>query len=427
MEVLAPTLAPMPLFIRPPVEESLLNSKNSQNGNSDLETRQRRFVDNMVTPFEEKKNDCSSSEGGEDSLWQDAFISATPRKHELTQRIVGRPTSSPKESSSDDEVESNYNGDDSVTSQQNSPDGTKWKSSTANNRKIRESLRKAVRAYLSQPVDIRNVAHSLQPIRRVSATAEYNNRGNELTLGGNIHKKRKTPPSTSNSDSTSIPLLEVDMIVFDDVQEDDFNDHHENESDRSCESLLSKDMAKLVLIRLVNRVPILDGAEAYACGIVRGIACKQKVWNSFGLDIDTMNSATAISNNSDATEEAFSQEYKQKFFIPEFTLKDSSQVAPYFRQQNTKTNNHHLYEGDRDESSCSSDDSRSSDFLCSSNGKKRTSKKRKVKVNKLLPAGARLGNILLIVHIYANPSALPMPTLSKVCNPQRGFCFCFLR
>ena len=417
MEVLAPTLAPMPLFIRPPTEDSLLHSKNSQSDNSDQDTR---FVNNIqVTPFEEKKNDCSSSDGGEDSLWQDAFISATPRKHELTQRIVGRPTSSPRESSSDDDVESNYNDDDSITSQQNSSGGTKRQISTANNRKIRESLRKAVRAYLCQPVDIRNVAHSLQPIRRVSATAEYNNRGNEFTLGGNIHRKRKTPPSRSNSDSNSIPLLEVDMIIFDDEQEDDFKFHHENESDRSYESLLSKDTARLVLIRLVNRVPILDGAEAYACGIVRGIASKQKVWNSFGLDIDTMNSATSVSNNNESTEEAFSQEYKTKFFVPEYTLKDSSQVAPYFRQQNTKTNNHHLYEGNRDESSCSSDDSRSSDVSCSSNDIKRTSKKRKE--NKLLPAGARLGNILIIVHIYANPSALPMPTLSKVCDLQSVF------
>ena len=101
--------------------------------------------------------------------------------------------------------------------------------------------------------------------------------------------------------------------------------------------------------------------------------------------------------------------------IPTYYLKDSAQVAPFFR-----SNTHALYESDSDgngELNSDKEDGSDCSYVSSGDEEKVTyaSKKRKRnKRAKLLPAGIRIGNLLVIAQIHASPSALPLPTLSKV-------------
>jgi hypothetical protein len=95
-------------------------------------------------------------------------------------------------------------------------------------------------------------------------------------------------------------------------------------------------------------------------------------------------------------------------------LKDSAQVASYFTQYQA----HCLFEEefDEDESIHNSDN----DDTYEKDARKR---KKKEKVL-LLPAGLRLGKILIIVQLNANPTDLPLPTLSKVSIKNMYLFFC---
>ena len=158
-----------------------------------------------------------------------------------------------------------------------------------------------------------------------------------------------------DKDKESTVELEVSMAVCPDF------DHDEQ-------------TATLQLVRIVNDVPIIENAEAHSCGIVHGVANKQ-VWGSFGLDIERIATRTQELSSS----------------VPSFQLRDSNLVAPFIN----KNTNHKLLKEDNDDS-----------------GRKR-SRRGVGASNDLLPANLRIGTILVLVHIRANPSALPLPTLSK--------------
>lgn len=411
MEVLAPTLSTMPLFIRPPIEVANDSHKNSNKSGANYGAKPQ--CSDKHTHYNSEEDSTGDTDEDEDVSWHNAFTTVTPRKGKSQQpnMVTGRPTSSSKSSPSNVESESDYSAaDDDDSSRKWYPSESKTKANTAkNNADARENLRRAVRAYLCQPIDIRNVAHSLQPIRRVSLAGDQ---GSDLcepiTSSISKNKKRKMD---SSSDDNKVPMMEINMIVFEDKQEDDCNNYDTNEGNKAYheDEPSSKDNAKLVLIRMVNRVPILDGAEAHACGLVRGIACKQKTWNLFGLDVDIMppiNVTMLDSNDEDNSLLATNPH------VPVFQVTDSSQLAPYLRIRDTEKNRHSLYEGW--ESNKSDDDSYSSYTSCSHKQERSRNIKQLKKKTRLLPAGARLGNILVIIHVYSHPSALPMPTLSKV-------------
>jgi len=184
---------------------------------------------------------------------------------------------------------------------------------------------------------------------------------------------------SSCNDTTNTPKLELDLIVFQNKSSDDeviemkedgelMND--EDELDDLVDVEGSK--AKLILIRMVNRIPLLDSAEAHACGIVRGLTSMDNIWNSFGLDI-SVKTTTTTGSSTKSTHHKDDNLAMQQLHIPTYDLKDSFQVS---------TNDKEYY---LDE-----------------------------KKNRFLPAGLRIGNMLLIVQIHAQPCALPLPTLSKV-------------
>ena len=118
---------------------------------------------------------------------------------------------------------------------------------------------KAANTYLSRPVEIKNVAHAVHPIGRYS-----------------------------RHNQEAQPTLEVDLIVYGPSEDDE--DSQDGDSSVVDDLMAESPSAKLMLVRMVNGVPLLDGAEAMACGLVQGIVQKQPTWNSFGLQVTSLSS-----------------------------------------------------------------------------------------------------------------------------------------
>ena len=253
----------------------------------------------------------------------------------------------------------------------------------AQKKEKRSLLCKAASAYKRRPdLKLENVAYSMQPIRRTNTGP------------------RQSAPSKDG------PVLEMSLIVFGPELED--TDNHSDESD--CESSPhgrneSKKMnsAELQVVRMVNGIPLLDSSEALACGIVNKVSSNSDTWNCFGLCVTRKN------ENNQGTEPLTEQN------TPTFEVNDSAQVAPFLT-----TSSHSLFY----------DQSKGLDHLNSSddddfdteNRRWKTKKERQVRCH--LPAAVRLGHILMIVQIRAKPSALPLPTLSKVISVATCMCIC---
>jgi hypothetical protein len=226
----------------------------------------------------------------------------------------------------------------------------------------RKEIQIAASEYLRKSIELKNVAHSQQNIRNPAVNGRY-------------------------------PILEVDMVVFA-PNEDQNDDDSESESDNWIP--LESRTATMALIRMVNRVPLLDSAEASACGLVQGITSRASIWNAFGLNV--------TKSNERARKEAL---HKGRSFVPYFTVKDSDHVAPFFER-----GTHSRFEDGSDMESESEDDSGGRDDTENIHSRNKRKQKGKRKVI-LLPAHIRLGNILLLVQINADPTTLPLPTLSK--------------
>ena len=238
------------------------------------------------------------------------------------------------------------------------------------NRK-REQIWKATQTYLGCSIDLANVAYASVPIR----------------MEDRITNKKAPKKLSLNG-----PRLVVAVVIHsrsmseeDDTLDEGSNEMQKEKRSTSCiedrfdtEPIASKS-ASMVLIRMVNKIPLLDSAEAAACGLIYGLASKKRMWNSFGLEVN-MNIDPGNINA-----------------IPTFDVRDSDQVMPFFNQ-----GSHNLLEYD-------SESDNDNDPL--SAGAKR---KRRRGSRHLLPASLRLGSILLIVQIHAEPATLPLPTLCKV-------------
>jgi hypothetical protein len=227
----------------------------------------------------------------------------------------------------------------------------------------RTRIWKAAQLYLGHPLRLMNVVHALVPIR----------------VEGH-HPTDK-----------SCPKLEVDLIVHGEDGEGASADlEADDDDDTEMIGGGGSGSAGMLLVRMVNRIPLLDGAEAVACGLVQGLAAKKRVWNSFGLDVTLHYDSNNITK------------------LPTFQVRDSDQVAPFFQ-----TGAHVLYEEDEEELD---EQSEGEDSLTDGGRERRDASKRKRnRMRKLLlPAKVRLGKIVVIVQIHAEPTTLPLPTLSKV-------------
>ena len=248
---------------------------------------------------------------------------------------------------------------------------------------LRSRLRRAVQCYLDRPVQLQNVASCSVPIRFT-----------------NTSKSSSTGPDQSTKTSEQ-PRLQVSIIVHGPHEEEEWDDETidsaededtaklftTKESTKSAPTKVDEEGGKLLLVRMVNRVPILDSSEAIACGFVQGLLSKRRMWNSFGLEVTSMGNDPA-----------------DPIKAPTFLVRDSDQVAPFLQ----KNGQHQLFSPNDDHDS---DDGSLGDLdSVSSLHRKRSSKG---VVERIFPAKIRLANILVIVQIHAKPSVLPLPTLSK--------------
>jgi hypothetical protein len=244
----------------------------------------------------------------------------------------------------------------------------------------------AVKSFLGQSVDLANVSHAAVPIRIERDITEIRSSKNKndvalgphLTVNVIVHDAQSQDEEFVLNDGTGEFWEEAGSLTTDnrDALADSGTDMNKP--------------ASMVLIRMVNKIPLLDCAEAVACGLVQCVASKKRMWNSFGLDVH------------------LNVDQENKSSVPMYDVRDSEQVLPFFKQ-----GAHNLLEDIDDENIENfeeSDDDHDSEFRgIGSKRPKRTNRRN------LLPASVRLGNILAIVQIHSEPSILPLPTLSKVC------------
>jgi hypothetical protein len=205
-----------------------------------------------------------------------------------------------------------------------------------------EAIFSVVQKYIPRAIKIDNIAHFSQPIRLASSSGQDDPQ----------------------------PRLDVSITVVGPSEGDDGNNGD------GYDRRVSESEATIKLLRMVNDIPMMDGAEASACGLVQGLPNKM-VWGAFGIEV------SFSSNSNDLS------------WIPTFDVQDSPQVAHFFQGQT-----HAMFkarDGDVD------------DEVTGSNKKR----KRNSEVA-LLPARIRIGEVIVIAHIHADPSSLPLPTLSKV-------------
>lgn len=154
----------------------------------------------------------------------------------------------------------------------------------------RTGIWKAAQLYLECPLELRNVAHAMVPIRRRSDPAGVATRSRTRA------EEATSAEANASSPTTTGPQLEVDMIFHnstDDEEEEPVGsqtgDWEGDPEDPTCSrnvfSSSTSGGATMILVRMVNRIPLLDSSEAVACGLVQGMASKKQLWNSFGLDV----------------------------------------------------------------------------------------------------------------------------------------------
>jgi hypothetical protein len=344
LEVLAPTLSRVPLWVQPNDKETAVMRDDRTHGNTNF------ILDKAAA--KRPRQETSTVERFD--FWDEASpLESKDMQHHDTARSSSEHELSPRQSE-------------------------------------RIQIWNAVKSFLGQTIDLANVSHVSVPIRIEGESSEKRSsksknamlQGPQLTVNVIVHDAKGQDEELLLNDGTGefweergSPTTDNKVLVAD-----------------SCTDM--KTPASMVLIRMVNNIPLLDSAEAVACGLVQCLASKKSMWNSFGLDVHL----NIDPNNTSS--------------VPTYDVHDSEQVLPFFKQ-----GAHNLLDGDDDENIEyveDADGDRDSDFHITASKRSRPTNR-----HNLLPAAVRLGSILVIVQIRAEPSMLPLPTLSKVC----GFLF----
>jgi hypothetical protein len=346
LEVMAPTLSRVPLFIRMPTPSKTQGQQTNKTNNTARNTSIHKVDGTTENDWIDGKT-CFESEVETATIDDDDDDDTDGQHHPIIES---------------DEYES--------PSQQHI------------------DLWKAAQLFLGRPVDLCNVAHTVIPIRRRNAKhlvqrQKDNASGPTLEVAVVVHG-----PSDDEEGEEPVAITEDDLGDAEQADDHGYYNGHVDATDRSinntdCHSTVS---ATMVVVRMVNNIPLLDGAEAVACGFVQGLASKKRMWNSFGLDVSLQHDREDIAK------------------VPTYAVQDSEQVAPFF-----KTGAHNLLERDDNDSGYESENS---NITSKPTGIKRSLA---LKRHNILPASIRLGNILVVVQIHAEPASLPLPTLSKVC------------
>ena len=360
LEVRAPTLSRVPLFVGPATAPNL-----------PAVSVQPPETTTKTAKGSQKKKKARESTGDSDG---DSFGDSEQWRNRL-------------DSDSDDDQQTESDESNNNSSDEEKEEPPKVDATTEE----RLAVWKATQHFLGRPVELMNVAHTVVPIR-----------------AKNIKNKSRSKKLTK----TGGPQLEIALIVHELEEEEELSEYAfdglsqgEEDDQASAESIFEDQQplktgnednasASMVLIRMVNKIPLLDSAEAVACGLVQGLSSKKRMWNSFGLDVGLKIDPSNVGK------------------LPVFEVRDSEQVAPFF-----KRGPHNLLEEQNDESV--SGENSEMDRTTSLGAKRKRPKRC---FQNLLPASVRLGNILVIAQIHAEPTTLPLPTLSKVGIPR--FCSC---
>ena len=295
-----------------------------------------------------------------------------------------------------------------------------------------ETLRKLqlmAQRYLSRNVNMENIARVMLPIRSIKKPSTNNSTGEagqEI-----IRAAQQSQNSPTASPPTKNPQLEVSVIVYntDSESDDEKMDRgpldHDTTNDHAgiAKQNLSHEGASIALVRMVNSVPLLDSAQAVACGLVQGLN-KRKLWQPFGLNAQLV----PVEENTSPTKS------------PKFYAKDSDQVAPFF--QNYKNHKHGRCQRRQTEEDDASgeeetylnddvgkdeeDDNSVHTLGLDDSSRARSTKSKRTRCPEakfikgsqdpskwLCPAKERIGNMMVIVQVHANPKTLPLPTLCK--------------
>ena len=370
LEVVAPTLMNIPLYIRPPweIEKRFRDKKLNKNMMMlpalDFVMKEREDKEHCGSENSNPEDDDCHKEDGEED-WDDGFddenkVSSDKENYAASQESMVHPNRRPPLSKGAQE---------------------RARTNDEKDKKIALIVR-AARKYKRRQVKIKNVAHTTEPIRRNSAVS-----------GG-----------LSSTSKSLGPVLELSMIVFG-------PESNNNNDDPCCDGIVHRrnyaesqdgddgrnyhaNSATISVVRMVNGIPLLDSPEALACGVVQKITNIATTWNSFGLDV-------SLRKKGDVESEDFSQQD-----TPTLDVHDSAQVAPFFQ-----SSAHSLFQ---DQSRNYYDDPSSCDEGDFDHETIKRKRKKERDIKSLLPASLRLGDVLMIVQIRAKPSALPLPTLSKV-------------
>jgi hypothetical protein len=333
MEVLAPTLSRVPLFIKPSCRKSM---------------SKRVLHNTKATTVQEESAEP----------WRDGF-----------------PDEEPDPAATARDARDTAKKTKAAAQRQSKDDDLQEK---------RRDICEAARQFLDRPVDLSNVAYEVVQIQQQKKT-------DPMT-------KRKRGGGANDED---IPTLEVAIIVHGPgcVDEDDDILDSEDVLEQGTEPVFHNDdveedlvEAKITLVRMVNKIPLLDSVEAVACGLVQGLATKKKLWNAFGLDV------------------SLDMEPISRSLAPSYDVRDSDQVESLI-----KRGVHELLQPDRSPH-------RQDDEDDDGDGDRSTEDEETSHRFRMLPAKIRLGNILIITQIHAKPSKLPLPTLSKVRGDKGVFC-----
>lgn len=369
LEVLAPTFSSVPLYIRPAMEYSRLKYREVIPGFQSPDTV------NLVSLSENGiKNDFldvnSTSIIECDKVHSDENTSCS---NAIERKIGLSPSWNDNiEEAMFPEIERNY-------SKVKIFQGQGYRKDEVMER--RKQIRRAFSSYLKRDILLHNVAHSSQRIRRDNDSNSYQ--------------------------YDSLAILEVDMVVckrFDNQNNCnvDYDSEVDLDEDRNkrCEtnklSETNEDISKgkVILIRMVNRIPLLDSNEASACGLVQGIL-RRLPWHSVGLEISSL-----------INDESLSQDEKN-LYAPTYSLCDNSYVKPFL----VGPKRHAIYDLKRNKNTICGDNE--SDIEDEENCDPHANKKRKKRQDTLQPVGLRMGNVYIVAQIIADPSQLPLPTLSK--------------
>jgi len=412
LEVMAMPLTKVPFLVRPPMEQEKRKQQQQQQqlllvttateDNMGIIKQAKEEEETWAGVFDDQEDEDEDGRGGGGEI--PATTVGTPLQGNTMTSTIN--TSAKTRATLVSPVEANKSGNKSTTTTNN-----------AHKENSTHAIHRAAEVYLGHPVNPASVACSRQPIR-----TEHYFRNTQ------VNKTRSRRLHTG-------PSLEVTLIVCG-VPEEELSDQLAdtenlaankdcNDETTAYHDLAPSKDATMTIVRMVNQIPLLDGSEASSCGIVQGILQKRRVWNSFGLEVSSTGARTQESYRSrrKIIQEPFNEQevrYKNEV-IPTFQVRDSDQVRPFLRNAN-----HALFddpcEKDGSNYDNGTEEEEGGDYDDNGIGigigvedafsKKR---RRRKKTNKkwILPARVRLGNILVLVQIDAEPSQLPLPTLSK--------------